>query len=593
MVEGLLKGIPVSEGIAIGKVWVLDSLWDEVVGFSLKKNEIEEEVKRYERALKEAAQQLIECRDRVHHEIGEEEAKIFEAHLAILKDPFFQEEVLQSIKNDHKNAEFLLKEGIDRRSETFLQMKNEFFRYRMDDIRDVGVRLVRILLRTEEVKLPLKEPAVLVAHSLTPSDTARIDRDKVLGFATEFGGPTSHASILARSLGLPAVVGVEKLMKKARNGDSIIVDGNAGIVTIDPPQRLVKEYQRRQKQFDAYWKRLSQDIALPAVTMDGVAISLQANIASTADTSMAVQYQADGIGLFRTELPFLTAGRLLSEEEQFIIYRTVVEVMKGKTVIIRTLDLGGDKFLPFQGIEEESNPFLGWRSIRISLQEKDVFMAQLRAILRASHFGKVGILFPMVSSIEEIVEIRQVLSKTEAELKKKGIPFDEAIRFGIMIEVPSAAIMSDRLAAHVDYFSIGTNDLIQYTLAVDRNNEKVARFYQPLNPSVLYLIHRTIQSAQEANKPVSLCGEMAGNPIYTPMLLGFGLRQFSMSPLMLPEVKERVRAVSIKECEEVADEILRMSSAEEIEKELWSFNRKINRRQSVPYIGRSTSSSGD
>jgi phosphoenolpyruvate-protein phosphotransferase len=386
---------------------------------------------------------------------------------------------------------------------------------------------------------------------------------------------------------------VEKLMKKAHDGDSIIVDGNAGIVTIDPTQHLVKEYQRRQKQFDAYWKRLSQDISLPAVTMDGVAISLQANIASTADTSLAVKYQADGIGLFRTELPFLTAGRLLSEEEQFIIYRTIVEVMKGKTVIIRTLDLGGDKFLPFQGIEEESNPFLGWRSIRISLQEKDVFMAQLRAILRASHFGKVGILFPMVSSIEEIVEIRQVLSKAGAELKKKGIPFDEAVRFGIMIEVPSAAIMSDRLAQHVDYFSIGTNDLIQYTLAVDRNNEKVAKFYQPLNPSVLYLIHRTIQSALAVDKPVSLCGEMAGNPIYTPMLLGFGLRQLSMSPLMLPEVKERVRAVTIKECEEVADEILKMASAEEIEKALWSFNREINKRQSVPYIRGSASSSGD
>ena len=582
--EGVLRGIPVSEGIAIGKVWILESPWDEVTAFPLKENKIGREIRRYKRAIKDAAQQLVECRNHVQREIGKEEAKIFEAHLTILNDPFFQKEIPESIQEKKMNVESLLKKGIDHWSESFLRMGNEYFRFRMDDIKDVAVRILRILLQTESVRFHIKEPAILVAHTLSPSDTARIDKEKIVGFATEWGGQTSHTSILARSMAIPAVVGVEKLMKQANSGDTVIVDGNAGIVYVDPPEDIITGYQKRQKKFSAYWKRLDEDISLPAVTADGVEISLQANVTITADVSLAVRYRADGIGLFRTELPFLIAGRLLTEEEQFTIYKTIVESMKEKVVTIRTLDLGGDKFLPFQGVEEESNPFLGWRSIRISLQEKDVFKIQLRAILRASAHGKVRILFPMISSLEEILEIRNVLNETKGELEKEGVPFDKNIQMGIMIEVPSAAILSDRLAEYVDYFSIGTNDLIQYTLAVDRNNEKVAKFYQPLNPAILNLIFRTIQAAKKAGISVALCGEMAGNPFYTAMLLGFGLRQFSMSPLMLTEVKERVRAVSIGECEEFTREIVNMPSADTIEKHVLSFHLKVNKKQSVPYL---------
>ncbi|MCK5147717.1 phosphoenolpyruvate--protein phosphotransferase [bacterium] len=580
--QGMLKGIPVSEGIAIGKAWVLESPWDEVINYSLNPDQVKREVRRYKNTIADVMQQLVDCRDRVHTEIGEEEALIFEAHLAILNDPFFQTEIPAQIEELKSNAEFLLKKGVDKLLATFTSMDNEFFKARGDDIRDVGIRILRDLQQHEESTPPADESVVLVAHSLTPSETARIHKDKVLGFITELGGKTSHASILARSMGLPAVVGLERLLRKTRSGDTVIVDGNAGIVYINPTSEVLDGFRKRKKQFDAYWKRLSKDAELPSVSADGVPVSLQANIAISADIGMALRYKADAIGLFRTELPFLTAGRLLSEDEQYDIYKTIAESMEGKYVCIRTLDLGGDKFLPFEGVEEEHNPFLGWRSIRISLQELDVFKAQLRAILRASLHGNVGLLFPMISSLEEIIDIKAVLAECREELKAEGLKLKKPLPFGIMIEVPSAAIMAHQYIDHVDHFSIGTNDLIQYTLAVDRNNEKVARFYQPLNPAIVHLIYKTIHTAETAKKSVALCGEMAGNPLYTGMLLGLGLREFSMSPLMLPEVKNRIRAVTIAECEQLADKVLQLPSAEQIEAVIWDFHKECNRRQSVP-----------
>ena len=582
--QGMLKGIPVSEGIAIGKAWVLESPWDEVVEYPLRRGRVRREVHRYQEAVEAVTQQLMECRDRVNQEIGEEEAMIFEAHLAMLNDPFFQTDIPTRIRERKLNAESLLKEGVDGWVASFQQMQSEFFRFRGDDIRDVGVRILRNLLQTEETKPASDEPAILVAHTLTPSETARIHKEKILGFATELGGKTSHASILAKAMGLPAVVGVERLMRKASTGDTIIVDGNAGLVYVDPPPQVLEGFKKRKKQFDVYIKRLSQEASLPAVTTDGTAVDLQANIAITADIGMALSYGAQGIGLFRTELPFLTAGRLLSEEEQYEIYRAVAEAMGSKRVYIRTLDLGGDKFLPFQGVEEEHNPFLGWRSIRISLQEVDIFKAQLRAILRAGVHGNLALLFPMISSLEEITDIQAVLAECRDELAAKGAKFKADLPFGIMIEVPSAAIMAHQFIDHADHFSIGTNDLIQYTLAVDRNNEKVARFYQPLNPAIVHLIYKTVHTAHMAGKSVALCGEMAGNPLYTGLLLGLGLREFSMSPVMLPEVKNRIRAVSIEECERLAEAALQLPSAEAIESLLWEFHKTCNARQAVPEI---------
>ncbi len=584
IIEGLYKGVPVSEGIAIAKAWVLESLWDEVFIHKIAENQIKIEIKRYSDAVREAEQQLVECRDRVKMEIGEEEAAIFDSHLAILHDPFFRSDVPKKIEANKINAEKVLQDALDEWIKHFSDMENEFFQFRMHDIKDVATRLLRALLKTEEIHPQADEPSILVSHILTPSETARIDRDTILGFVTEIGGKTSHASILARSMGIPAVVGVDRFLKYVKTGDMMIVDGNAGIVYVNPPESVLEGYRRRKKQFNAYWKRVCKGVILPSVTSDKVTIALEANIAITADISMAIQYKADGIGLFRTELPFLSAGRLLSEEEQFRIYHTVAESMQDQNVVIRTLDLGGDKFLPFEGIEQESNPFLGWRSIRISLQEIDVFKMQLRAILRASVYGRLTILFPMISSMEEITSIKKVLDECKSELRKLKVPFDENIKIGIMIEVPSAAIMAAELIKHVDMFSIGTNDLIQYALAVDRNNEKVARFYQPLNPAILRLVQMTVQSAVDAGKNVAMCGEMAGNPLYTGLLLGLGLRELSMSPLMLPEVKTRVRALSITECEDLAKEALKLDSAEAIENLLIRFHKKINARQTVPML---------
>jgi phosphotransferase system enzyme I (PtsI) len=580
--HGLLRGIPVSEGIAIGRAWVLKSPWEEVTETVLTAPRSAEELSRYRKALEDVSVQLRECSDRVGRELGPAEAKIFEAHISILKDPFFQEEIPNAIRSGKRNSEFLLKEGFERIRPSFQKMNNALFRSRIDDIQDVAVRLLRILLGTEDPSVVAGENIILVAHNLTPSDAARIDRKKTLGFATELGGETSHVSILARSMNLPAVVGTEKLMREIRNGSTIVVDGNTGIVYIDPPPHVLRSYVKSQ--FKTYIRRLSREKDQPSRTLDGVELSLQANVSMMPDVHLAVRNHCSGIGLFRTELPFLTAGRLLHEDEQFQIYRTVVQAMKGRTVTIRTLDLGGDKFLPFQGITAEINPFLGWRSIRISLQERDVFKEQLRAILRASHFGDVRILYPMISSLEELFEIRSVLQECKDELRAKNRPFNDGVPAGIMIEVPSAAILADRMIRYTDFFSIGTNDLIQYTLAVDRNNEKVAKFYQPLNPAILRLLQGTIRAANDAGKSVSLCGEMAGSPIYTAILIGLGLRQFSMSPSMLMEVKERVRAVRIAECEELTQEAMSMDSNESVRELLMEFHRETNKRQTIPYF---------
>jgi phosphotransferase system enzyme I (PtsI) len=581
--RGNLAGIGVSEGIAIARAWLVKSPWDEVVSQCIPKTKIRDEIRRYEEAVAEVHTQLAEYRERVKKEIGKNESKIFDAHLSILKDPFFQKEIPDLILKINKNAEYLLKKGIERLKKTFLEMENDFFKHRIDDIQDVAARLLRVLCRSEISPLTYKYPVIMVAHSLTPSDTTHVDRSRVLGFATERGGETSHVSILARSMGLPAVVGVERLMQEVKEGDTLVLDGIAGFVVVNPPSDLLAEYHKRMDEFQNYRNRLDSEVDLPSRTTDGVSIQLHANISLLTDVSLAEKHRCSGVGLFRTELPFLVAEKLLSEEEQLRIYKEVVSAMSEKSVTIRTLDIGGDKFLPFQDVQKELNPFLGWRSIRIFLQERDVFKTQLRAILRTSAFGKVRILFPMISSLEEIGEIQSLLSECKKELTDQGLDFDPSIQCGIMIEVPSAAICARRLIQYTDFFSIGTNDLIQYTLAVDRNNKKVSRFYQPLNPAILHLIHGTIQAALEAGKPVSLCGEMAGNPLYVPMLLGFGLRIFSMSPVMLPEIKERIRAVSIRECEALARSVLEMDSTETIHAAIQNFHREANQRQHVPF----------
>jgi phosphoenolpyruvate-protein phosphotransferase (PTS system enzyme I) len=426
--------------------------------------------------------------------------------------------------------------------------------------------VIQKLIPPQQTPWDSKEPVILVSSELAPSDTVRLDREKVLAFVTEAGGKDSHAAILARSLEIPAVLGIEGLLSSVNKGDMLIVDGDTGIVLIRPPVELIQNYQDLQRKRESYQTDLYKLVSLPSNTLDGREIRLWANIGGLTDLEYSLRFGAYGIGLFRTELPFLVWRRILSEDEQFSLYQKVITGAAGREVTIRTLDFGGDKFFEDGKSQNEKNPFLGYRSIRVFLKEKNLFKQQLRAILRASACGPVKVLFPMISSVEEIRQIRDLFELTKGELRKEGIPFDEGIPFGIMIEIPSAAILADQLAKEVDFFSIGTNDLVQYTLAVDRNNDLVNHIYRPLNPAVLRLIQKIVQVANQKGKPVTLCGEMAGTPAYIPLLVGIGLTDLSMNPSSLLEAKKIIRNIEYEHWKSVAGTASDLALIEEIEK---------------------------
>jgi phosphotransferase system enzyme I (PtsI) len=435
--------------------------------------------------------------------------------------------------------------------------------------------VIKKLMPQQPPAWALDGKAIIVSSELTPSDTVRLDREKVLGFATESGGKESHAAILARSFGIPAVLGLEGLLSKVTRGDTLIVDGNTGIVIINPPEEVIENYQDLRRKYESYQADLHGLISLSSETRDGREIRLWANIGSPGDLEYALRFGAHGIGLFRTEMPFLVLRRFLSEEEQSFLYQKVITEASGKEVTIRTLDFGGDKYFEDGEGQKEKNPFLGYRSIRIFLRKEDLFKQQLRAILRASTFGPVKLLFPMISTIEEVRQIRGLFELTKRELHQQGIPFDESIPFGVMIEVPSAAILADQLAREVDFFSIGTNDLIQYTLAVDRDNDLVNHLYEPLNPAVLRLIQNVIRVAKDAGKPVTLCGEMAGTPGYIPLLVGMGLTDLSMNPSALLEVKKTIRDMAFENWQSVARTACDLASPEEINRLIEHGNKSL------------------
>jgi len=562
--ENMYRGLPVSEGIAFGKADIYISELAEIIPYRLKSEEVEREIVRYREALEEVKRQLEESERRIRRDIGEEEAEIIRSHLMIAEDPFFEKEVPRMVEEENLNAEFIILRGIRAFMEKFKTIEDDYLRERGKDIEDIGKRVIHRLLQLDTRKVLFNKRGVVFAHELTPSDTIHFDPKKIKGMVTEVGGETSHAAILARSMGVPTVVGVENILRRVRTNDRIIVDGNLGLVFVNPKPSVIKEYRKIQEDYAAYRKELEKISQLPSVTLDHVPFHLYSNIVKAPDVGVAIKYGAEGVGLFRTELPFLLSERLLTEEEQFKIYRTVAEALKGKEATIRTLDLGGDKFLPFQKIKREVNPFLGWRSIRISLEEVDVFKVQLRAILRASVHGKVRVLYPMISSVEELRAVNEIFAEVKHELMLRGIPYDEKIKTGVMIEVPSAAILADKLIRETDFFSIGTNDLVQYTLAVDRDNEKVADFYRPYNPAILWLIKRVADVCSEAGKPCSVCGEIAGDPIYAVLLLGCGIRDLSMKSLSIPEVKRVLRSVTVKEAEELVDKALQAGTPDEV-----------------------------
>lgn len=562
--ENMYKGLPVAEGIALGKVDIYISELAEIIPYRLKPGEAEKELVRYREALDEVKRQLEESESRIRRDIGDEEAEIIRSHVMIIDDPFFQKEVPRMVKEENLNAEFILLRGIRSFMEKFRTIEDEYLRERGKDIEDIGKRVIHRLLQLDTRKVLFNKRGVVFAHELTPSDTIHFDPRKIKGMVTEIGGETSHAAILARSMGVPTVVGVENILRRVRTNDRVIVDGNLGLVFINPKPSVVKEYKKIQEDYAAYRKELEKISQLPSVTRDNFAFSLYSNIVKAPDVGVAIKYGAKGVGLFRTELPFLLSERLLTEEEQFQIYRTVAEALKGKEATIRTLDLGGDKFLPFQKIKREVNPFLGWRSIRISLEEVDVFKIQLRAILRASAYGKVRVLYPMISSLEELRAVNKIFAEVKHEMMLRGIPYDENIKSGVMIEVPSAAILADKLIKETDFLSIGTNDLVQYTLAVDRDNEKVADFYRPYNPAILWMIKRVADVSKAAGKACSVCGEIAGDPVYAVLLLGCGISDLSMKSLSIPEVKRVLRSVTLKEAKELVDEVIQVGTPEEV-----------------------------
>lgn len=560
-----MKGIGVSPGIVIGKV-----LLKEEKQIVIEKKDIisyEEEIQRFRTSMENSKTEIQDIYNNVLKNIGETEASIFEAHLMILEDPEMIEQIEKKIQDNKVNAEWALKEV----SETFISifegMDNEYMKERAADIKDVIGRLMKKLMNVQEINFSkLANEVIIVARDLTPSDTSQIDKNKVLGFITEIGGRTSHSAIMARTLEIPAIVAVKDITSKVKNGDLIVFDGGEGIIYINPEEEIVKLYEDKKEEYNKSQKELNLLKGKESITIDGVRIELVANIGTPKDLGSVINNDGEGIGLFRSEFLYMDRKSAPSEEEQYVAYKEVAEKMKNKPVVIRTLDVGGDKELDYLNLPKEMNPFLGYRAIRVCLDKVDIFKTQLRAILRASAYGNIKIMFPMISSIEELRAAKGILQEVKDELFKENIAFNEKLEVGIMIEIPAAAIISDLLAKEVDFFSIGTNDLIQYTTAVDRMNEKISHLYNPFHPSVLRLVKMVIDNAHKENKWVGMCGEAAGDPKLIPVLIGMELDEFSMSPISILKAREIIRNISQEKMKSLAEQVINLPTAEEVEK---------------------------
>ncbi len=560
----MLKGIAASPGIVMGKVYILEKEDFPILKYKIKKDQVEKEIERFKEAVEESKKQLEEIKERVKKKIGIRESYIFQAHLFILEDPLLIDSTIERIKKENLNAETSLKNTLKAFPEKFASAQAGFIQERFRDVEDIGERILRNLINKPTFTLShLEESIIIVAYDLAPSDTASMQKGKILGFATDIGGRTSHTAIMARSLEIPAVVGMGNITQKVKPGSTIILDGNTGKVIINPTPSQIAKYRKEEEKFLFYKKGLETLKTLPAQTLDGREIELGVNIAGSEEIDMALKDGAEGVGLFRTEYLYMNRTTLPSEEEQLKAYKIVAHKTAPNTVIIRTLDLGGDKFLSHFPVPQQINPFMGWRAIRLCLERVDIFKVQLRAILRASQFGKVKIMYPMISGIEEIRKANQILREVKEELKKDGLSFVEDIEVGAMIEVPSAAIIADLMAKEVDFFSLGTNDLIQYSLAVDRVNEKVAYLYQPCHPTILRLIDNIVKCAHRENIWVVACGEMSSDPLFVLILLGLGVDEFSVSPTSLLEIKKVIRGIRWEETEEIVSKLLKLSTSYE------------------------------
>ena len=531
------KGIAASKGYAIGKVFLQEH--EEIVITDTKVSDVEAEKAVLNKALEQSKVQLTAIKEKALNEIGEHEAAVFEAHLTLLDDPEFTGGMLLEIESNSINAMKAVENVTNTFVMIFESMDNEYMKERAADIKDVSKRIISNLAGKGGDAFAVTEAnTIIVAHDLTPSDTAQLDRSKVVGFLTNIGGRTSHSAIMARTLEIPAIVGLKDITTSVKNGDTVIVDGIEGICIINPEQSVLDEYITKRENFIKEQEELKKLIDVKTVTKSGKRIEVCGNIGSPADAEAVLANGGDGVGLFRTEFLYMDRDSAPTEEEQFEAYKKVLEIMNGKQVVIRTLDIGGDKTLPYLPLPEEMNPFLGYRAIRLCLDRKDIFRVQIRALLRASIYGKLAVMFPMISGLEEFQAAKEFVEECKAELKAEGKEYSENIQWGIMVEIPAAAVYADELAKHVDFFSIGTNDLIQYTLAADRMSEKVSYLYNPMHPAVLRLIKMTIDGAHKHGKWVGMCGEMAGDEAAIPTLVEYGLDEFSMSATSILTAKK-------------------------------------------------------
>ncbi len=563
--EIVLRGVGVCPGVASGPAFLLTADEVRVVERTIEEREIPREIARFEEALIATRRQLLEIQQRVGRALDQESASIFDAHLLVVDDRSFVEEVLRGLRATHRNVETVLRGVAERYVEALAGLDDDYLRERAADIKDVTRRILHNLAgQTKATLEELKDPCLIVAGDLAPSDTAMLDRERVLGFATDLGSTTSHTAIMARALEIPAVVGLHDASVRISTGDPLLIDGGKGLVYVHPSPETLDRYGRLERVHRRLIARLDQLRDEPAQTRDGYMVNLAANIEMPHDVDAVFRHGAHGIGLFRTEFLFLTRDHLPDEAEQAAAYTEVVERLAPETVIIRTMDIGGDKFLSSIKTPPELNPFMGWRAIRFCLAQPEVFLTQLRAILRASARGRVKILYPMISNVDEVVHAQRILEQAKTELRDEGVPFDEAIETGLMIEVPSAALTAEQLAPHVQFFSLGTNDLIQYTLAVDRVNERITYLYEPTHPAILYLIRRTIEASHRAGIWTGICGEMAGNPVLAPLLIGLGVDELSMSPNQVPLVKEVVRSLHYHQTEALVESVRPSDSAGDI-----------------------------
>ncbi|MFQ5675426.1 MAG: phosphoenolpyruvate--protein phosphotransferase [bacterium] len=565
--EYLLRGVPASPGIAISKVFKLSGESIKVDSTTIDSANVDSEVEKFVSAIEKSKSELKTLQNRVANRIGQENAKIFDVHQLLLEDSVLIEETITSIKAENKSAELAFYEIMQKYQDTLDNSSEQYFQSRSSDLRDVKKRVIKHIRgdRTNHLN-KLSGSAVVVARELTPSDTVMLDRRKVLGFATDLGGRTSHAAIMARSMDVPAIVGLRRVYNLVNQDDRIIIDGIEGKVLIKPDEQTIKYYRRLQEKYYDTERKLEQVRELKCVTLDGKEIELSANLEFSDEIDSVKFHGARGVGLYRTDYIYLARNELPTEEEQFEEYSKFVKKISPDPVIVRTMDLGGDKLPKSIVIPPQENPFLGWRAIRISLERKDIFNTQLRAILRASAFGNAKILFPMISGLDELRECRNLLEKAKAELKKEKIAFDENIEVGVIIEVPSAAVIADKIAREVDFLSIGTNDLVQYLLAVDRGNERIAYLYQHLHPAILRMLKHIITAGHQEGAWVGMCGEMAGDPLSTLILLGLDLDEFSVSPRSVSEVKKIIRSVEYREAVRVANKVLEFEKASEVER---------------------------